>query len=76
LKDSKMNGKDYSILGIMCFFISGFLLLAWISYLLWEIDKAPIVIEPFVQFSGLIGGIAFALLAVGIRLIKKIDKSI
>jgi len=65
------EGKDYGVLGIVCFFISGFLLLAWIPYMLWEINKAPIVIELFMQFSGLVGAIAFALLAVGIRLVIK-----
>ena len=62
--------KDYSILGIMCFFISGFLIFAWIPFMLWEIEKAPIVIEPFIQISGLIGGMSFGLLALGIKLIK------
>ncbi|MCP8304602.1 MAG: hypothetical protein H3Z50_03910 [archaeon] len=71
MKEVKKEGKDYSILGIMCFFISGFLLLAWILYMLWEIEKAPIIIELFMQFSGFVGGIAFALLAVGTRLIIK-----
>jgi len=39
--------------------------------MLWEIDKAPIIIELFMQFSGLVGAIAFTLLAVGIILIIK-----
>jgi len=71
LKEVKKESKYYSILGIICFFISGFLLFAWIPYMLWEIDKAPIIIELFMQFSGLVGAIAFTLLAVGIILIIK-----
>jgi len=71
LTEVKKEGKDHSILGIICFFISGFLFFAWMPYMLWEIDKAPIVIEMFVQFSGLVGAIAFAFLAVGITLIIK-----
>ncbi|MGQ9718909.1 MAG: hypothetical protein ACUVWK_03585 [Nitrososphaerales archaeon] len=67
----KKEASYHSILGVVCFFISVVLLLAWIPYMLWEINKAPIIIELFMQFSGLVGAITFALLAIGIRLITE-----
>jgi len=39
--------------------------------MLYEVNKAPIIIDLFMIVSGLVGAVAFAFLAAGLKLILK-----
>jgi hypothetical protein len=60
-----------SSIGVLLFAISGFILSAWATYAIWEILKAPIIIELLAVTSGAVGALTFALIAIGIRLVVR-----
>jgi hypothetical protein len=75
MQDSKISNKETrqrsSIIGIFCFALGGFVFSAWTTFAVWEILKAPIIVELLASTSGLIGFAAFALMAIGIKLIHQ-----
>jgi hypothetical protein len=63
--------NDYSVLGIFCFILGGYVISIWATFLVWEILKAPIDIGIFATYWGLVGALGFGIVGLGTRLIAR-----
>jgi hypothetical protein len=70
-EETKTESSAFRALGVLFFAIAGFILVAWFTFMSWEILKAPLDLGMTVSISGTVGALGFALLGFGVWLIVR-----